>query len=142
MIEDFFPGCALYRHPVHADPRGKLIALEQMRTVPFDIARVYYLFANATGQERGFHAHRALHQWAVCVSGSCRILVDDGRKRHDILLDSPELGLHLGPMIWHEMRDFSPDSVLLVLASAHYDEADYLRDYDEFLALVRHETRA
>lgn len=127
--------CALYRHPARIDPRGSLVAIEGGSDIPFEIARVYYLFGIGSGAERGFHAHRALDQWAVCVAGSCLVTVDDGRERQDIRLHSPDLGLRIGPMVWHEMRDFSPDCVLMVLAAAPFDEADYIRDYQQFLSL-------
>ena len=86
---------------------------------------------------RGFHAHRLLEQYAVCLAGSCTFDLDDGRTRDSVVLAGPEQGLYMAPMLWHEMRDFSPDCVLAVLASAPYDEADYIRDHDEFLALTR-----
>lgn len=140
MPTPIFPNCALHRQRVIADDRGRLIALEGGKDLPFEIARAYFLFGTAAGVTRGFHAHKQLHQWAVSVSGSCVMTVDDGTRRQDIVLDAPELGLHVGPMIWHEMRAFSPDCVLLVLASAHYDEADYIRRYDAFIDLVRMET--
>lgn len=141
-LNDFFPGCRLVRHAAHVDARGGLVALESGRDVPFAIARAYYLFGQDAANERGFHAHRALDQWAVCVVGACTVRIDNGRAAHDVLLDSPDLGLHLGPMIWHEMRGFRPGTVLLVLASTPYDEADYIRNRSEFDALVEAATRA
>ena len=118
------------------DERGSLAVMESNRDVPFGISRVYYMFGLAPGTERGFHAHRALDQWAVCVAGSCTMVLDDGVCRREVVLDSPNRGLHVPPMVWHEMRDFSPDAVLMVLASAPYDEADYIRDYPAFLAAL------
>lgn len=135
-LATYFPGCRLVRHAMHRDSRGGLVALQGGRDVPFAIARVYYLFGQEPATERGFHAHRALDQWAVCIAGACRVRVDDGHEGHVVTLDSPDLGLHLGPMIWHEMRDFRPGTVLMVLASAAYDEADYIRSRSEFDALV------
>lgn len=137
LLERLFENCALYRHPVIADDRGSLVALEGDRNLPFSIARVYFLYGTAADEARGFHAHRALHQWAVCVSGSCTIELDDGRDRREVRLDSPDKGLHIGAMLWREMRDFSPGAVLMVLASMPYDEADYIRSYDDFLAETR-----
>jgi hypothetical protein len=134
LLERLFANCALYRHEVIADGRGSLVALEGDRNLPFAIARVYYLYGGAEGAERGFHAHRALQQWAVCVSGACTIVVDDGAQRREVRLDSPDKGLLIGSMLWREMRDFTPGAVLMVLASMPYDEADYIRDYDTFLA--------
>ena len=120
----------------HGDSRGKLIALEEGADIPFPIKRVYYIYDTLPGVERGFHAHRELEQILVCVSGSCEITVDDGRERETIPLGKPSEGLYIGPGIWREMRDFSPGAVLLVLASLPYDEHDYIRDYDEFIAYV------
>ena len=122
---------------VKGDERGGLVAIEQLRDVPFAVARVYYLFGTVAGVTRGLHAHRALQQVVVAVRGSCTMLLDDGARRDDVRLDDPALGLTLPPMVWHEMSDFSDDCVLLVLADAPYDEADYIRDYNRFLELVR-----
>lgn len=118
------------------DNRGSLVALEANKTVPFDIKRVYYIFGTEMGVARGFHAHKALKQVAVCVTGSCRMLLDNGRHKEEVLLDSPTKGLVIEDLVWREMHDFTPDCVLLVLASEHYDEADYIRDYDDFLKEV------
>lgn len=119
--------------PPLGDERGSLVALEAGNTVPFDIKRVYYIFGTKEGVSRGFHAHKQLKQVAVCVTGKCRITLDDGRNKEEAWLDSPTKGLLIGDLIWREMHDFSEDCVLLVLASEHYDESDYIRDYDEFL---------
>lgn len=135
-ILQIFRKCSLHRHAPKSDERGGLIALEAERDVPFKIRRVYYLYGTKPGVPRGFHAHRALSQWVVCLSGACTVVVDDGRERREVRLDSPELGLYVGEMLWREMWHFSPGSVLMVLASAVYDEADYIRDYDAFLAEV------
>lgn len=121
---------------VIGDERGKLVALEGGKNIPFDIKRVYYLTGTVRGISRGFHAHRQLEQIAICVSGRCRMLMDDGVSREEVWLDAPNKAIRIGRMIWREMHDFSSDCVLLVLASEHYDEADYIRDYDEFLKLV------
>lgn len=137
LLERLFDNCALYRHQVIADDRGSLVALEGDRNLPFAIARVYYLFGGLAGADRGFHAHRALQQWAVCVAGACTILVDDGRERREVRMDGPDKGLLIGNMLWREMRDFTPGAVLMVLASMPYDEADYIRDYEDFLTEAR-----
>lgn len=114
------------------DERGSLIAIEAEKSVPFPVRRVYYLFATKEGVERGFHAHKALNQVAVAVTGSCEMVLDDGKFKATVLLDSSELGVLIGPEVWHYMRRFSSDCVLLVLADQHYDEGDYIRNYDEF----------
>ena len=122
---------------IKGDERGKLIAIEQFKNVPFVIKRVYYIFDTKSGVRRGYHAHKDLQQVAICVSGSCKFLLDDGRERvENIILDSPNKGLFIDKMIWREMYDFSEDCVLLVIASDYYDESDYIRDYDEFLRVV------
>jgi dTDP-4-dehydrorhamnose 3,5-epimerase-like enzyme len=118
--------------PPLGDDRGSLVALEANRTIPFDVKRVYYIFGTQPGVSRGFHAHRALKQVAVCVTGKCRMVLDDGQRREEVLLDSPTKGLLIGDLVWREMHDFSPDCVLLVLASEHYSETDYIRSYEEF----------
>jgi dTDP-4-dehydrorhamnose 3,5-epimerase-like enzyme len=120
--------------PPLGDDRGSLVALEGGKTVPFAIERVYYLFGTGRGVSRGHHAHRKLQQVAVCVTGHCRMSLDNGVQREEVLLDSPTRGLVIRSMVWREMCDFSPDCVLLVLASEHYDESDYIRDYGRFMA--------
>ena len=119
--------------PVLGDRRGSLIAIEGGNTVPFDVKRVYYIFGTQPGVERGFHAHVALRQLAVCVAGSCEMILDDGRTRTVHKLDRPDIAISIEPMIWHEMRHFSDDAILLVLADQIYDEADYIRNYNDFL---------
>ncbi len=122
--------------PLLGDDRGSLCVIEGQRDTDFPIARVYYIFGTQAGVARGFHAHRALQQLAVCVSGSCTMTLDDGRDRRSFVLDRPDMGVTIGPMIWREMHDFSDDAVLMVLADQQYDEADYIRNYDEFLVMV------
>lgn len=122
--------------PPLGDERGSLVALEAKRNVPFDIKRVYYIFGTQKGIARGFHAHKNLKQVAVCIAGKCRMVMDDGRKKESIWLDSPTQGI-LITTEWHEMHDFSQDCVLLVLASEHYDESDYIRDYEDFIKIAR-----
>jgi dTDP-4-dehydrorhamnose 3,5-epimerase-like enzyme len=114
------------------DERGSLIAIEAEKSVPFSVRRVYYIFGTKVGVERGFHAHKALNQVAVAVTGSCEMVLDDGETETTVLLDSSERGVLIEPKVWHYMKNFSPDCVLLVLADQHYDEADYIRNYGEF----------
>jgi dTDP-4-dehydrorhamnose 3,5-epimerase-like enzyme len=128
--------CFLHYHQVRRDARGSLLALEATEAIPFPISRVYFLYDTPLGKQRGFHAHRRLEQWAVCVAGGCTMILDNGRQRSEVRLDSPEKGLHVGAMIWRELKDFSPGAVLMVLASEPYEEADYIRDYESFLALA------
>lgn len=123
--------------PIIGDNRGSLIALETFQNIPFDIKRVYYIFDTLSGVSRGFHAHRDLKQILICVKGSCRILLDDGKHKKSIILDNPQTGLFIEDLVWREMHDFSEDCVLLVLASEYYDESDYIRNYDIFLERVK-----
>ncbi|WP_335342673.1 FdtA/QdtA family cupin domain-containing protein [Acinetobacter schindleri] len=123
--------------PPLGDERGSLVALETGKTVPFDIKRVYYIFATQKDVARGFHAHKDLKQIVVCVTGKCRMILDDSKVRQEIWLDSPTKGLLISDLVWREMHDFSEDCVLLVLASEHYDESDYIRDYEDFIKIAR-----
>lgn len=115
------------------DGRGSLVAIEGSTTIPFDIKRVYYIFGTESTVSRGFHAHINLRQVAVCVAGSCRMLLDDGKQKTNVWLNTPDKGVIIDRLVWHEMHEFSSDCVLLVLASDHYDENDYLRKYEQFL---------
>ncbi|MDN2479988.1 sugar 3,4-ketoisomerase [Vibrio agarivorans] len=121
---------------VIGDDRGSLVALEANKNIPFDIKRVYYLFGMQSDLPRGFHAHKELIQVAVCVSGSCDILMDNGKDKGVVKLNSPSQGLVIDVMQWHEMSNFSDDCVLMVIASDLYDESDYIRNYDDFLREV------
>ena len=121
----------------HGDERGKLIALEALTDlVPFEVKRVYYIFDTTPGTVRGNHAHKDLRQLLVCVSGACTIACEmpDGTKSEH-RLDWPDRGLLIEGLVWRQMKEFSKDAVLLVLASEHYDENDYIRDYSEFKRL-------
>ena len=126
--------CRLIDLPAVTDPRGDLTAIEGGRHVPFDIARVYYLYNVPVDAVRGGHAHRELEQVIFALSGSFRILVDDGRERDTFWLRNPRQGLHVPKMIWREMDGFSQGAVAMVLASRPYEEDDYFRDYGGFLA--------
>ena len=119
------------------DERGSLIAIENGYNTPFEIKRVYYIFDTQPGVQRGFHAHIALKQIAIAVKGRCTFVMDDGVTRTEVTLDNPNQGLMIEGLIWREMKDVSPDCVLLVLASEHYNESDYIRNYDDFLDKAR-----
>lgn len=125
-----------YHFPPHGDDRGQLIAIEEQKDLPFDIKRVYYIYDTLPGVRRGYHAHQNLQQILVCVSGSCKIHLDDGHDTAEVVLDDPTKGLYISNDMWREMYDFVPGTVLLVLASEYYDEADYIRNYEDFLKLV------
>ncbi|MBU3712522.1 MAG: WxcM-like domain-containing protein [Limnohabitans sp.] len=119
--------------PKIADPRGNLTFIEGHRHIPFDIQRVYYLYDVPGGAERGGHAHKALHQLIIAMSGSFDVVLNDGKDQKRIHLNRSYVGLYVCPMIWRELDNFSSGSVCMVLASNVYDESDYYRDYTEFL---------
>ncbi|AKT40696.1 sugar 3,4-ketoisomerase [Chondromyces crocatus] len=123
--------------PSHRDPRGLLGFVEGSRDIPFAIRRVYYICQVPPGTERGGHAHRRLEQLFIPLAGSFRMRLDDGETQHDLLLDSPTRALHLSPILWRELYDFSPGAACLILASEPYDEAEYIRDHETFLAATR-----
>lgn len=114
------------------DERGQLSVLESPKNIPFPIKRVYYLTNTKSDVARGFHAHKKLEQVAVCVSGRCRMILDNGHEKESVWLDSPNKAIRIEAMVWHEMHEFSEGCVLLVLASDLYDESDYIRDYLAF----------
>ena len=122
--------------PVISDEDGTLSFIEGNKDIPFKIARVYYLCDIPKDMERGKHAHRALEQILVAPTGQLEIFLDDGKNQEVILLNSPRQGLYIPSLIWRELRHFSKDAVCLVLASAAYDEADYIRSYDSFIKTV------
>ena len=123
------------------DERGSLIAIEEGYNAPFEIKRVYYIFDTKEGVERGFHAHINLKQICIAVKGSCTFVLDDGEKREEIKLTNPNQGLYIEGLIWREMKEFSEDCVIVVLASEHYDESDYIRIYDNFLEEVNNASK-
>lgn len=125
-----------YMFQQHGDDRGQLVSLEEFNDIPFEIKRVYYMYDTGKGVRRGFHAHKNLKQILICIHGSCKILLDNGTEKKIVLLEKPYEGLYVSNDMWREMYDFSPDTVLLVLASAYYDESDYIRKYDDFLNYI------
>lgn len=125
------------KFPTYTNETGTLSFFESERHIPFDIRRVYYIYDVQGNSRRGFHAHRDLQQVLFCIHGSCKLLLDNGSEQVNVLLDDPAEGLLIENPIWREMYDFSPGAVLLVMASQYYDEADYIRAYDEFLAFLK-----
>ncbi|MED4599481.1 FdtA/QdtA family cupin domain-containing protein [Paenibacillus validus] len=115
------------------DERGYLSVIEGNLTIPFEIKRVFYIYGTKEGIRRGFHAHYKTRQVLVCVSGRCKIFLDNSKRKDVVELNTQTKMLLLEPEDWHEMYDFSDDCVLLVLASHHYDPQDYIRDYELFL---------
>ena len=129
-------GVFLHRMNRASDIRGSLTVGEFERTVPFPVKRYFMVFDVPSMETRGEHAHRECHQFLICVRGSCAVVADDGKSRQEFLLDRPDLGIHLPPMVWGIQYKYSADAVLLVFASHYYDSADYIRDYSEFKRLV------
>lgn len=126
----------LYDFKVRGNHEGRLVALEKGEDFPFDIKRVYYIWGTDKNVVRGKHAHRKLEQMIICTSGSCDFILDNGKVRQTVHLDNPAQGLYIKHNIWREFTNFSPDCVVMVLASEHYDETDYIRNYEEFLKEV------
>lgn len=125
--------CQIIELPKIHEPRGNLTFIEGGVHVPFDIQRVYYLYDVPGGSERGGHAHKQLHQFIVAMSGSFDIVLDDGQNKKRVHLNRSYNGLYVCPMIWRELDNFSSGSVCMVLASTKYEEADYFREYAEFM---------
>ena len=126
------PGVTLIRLPRIDDARGQLSFGEIGKHLPFLVKRYFLVFGVSTQHVRGEHPHKALHQFFTCVHGSCHLMIDDGKNRQELALDSPSFGVHVSPMIWSVQYKYSSDAVLLVLASECYDPDDYIRDYAEF----------
>lgn len=129
--------CRVIDLPKISDPRGNLTFIENSHHIPFDIQRVYYLYDVPGGSDRGSHAHKNLHQFIVAMSGSFDIELDDGRNKKRFHLNRSHYGLYVCPMMWRQLDNFSSGAVCMVLASDMYNENDYLREYDAFLAAVK-----
>lgn len=121
---------------VHGDKRGSLVAIEHNIDIPFNVLRTYYIYGTKKNISRGLHAHKKLKQILIAVSGSMSITCEYKNKKEYYRLNSPEKGILIEGMVWREMFDFSPDCVLLVLANEHYNEQDYIRNYEEFLCIT------
>lgn len=129
--------CQIIELPKISDPRGNLTFLEGKNHVPFEIKRIFYLYDIPTGESRGAHAHKELHQFLICLSGSFDIHLDDGFSKKIVHLNRPWQGFYIPPMIWAAEVNFDPGSICLVMASAHYNELDYIRDYTQFINLTK-----
>lgn len=123
--------------PLLGDERGGLVSFESEKNIPFEVKRVYCIYSPKDGKSRGFHAHKKLKQVAVCINGSCKFILDNGKSKAEVVLDSPSKGLLIDSFVWREMYDFSDDCVLMVLADQYYDESDYVREYSAFLKMVK-----
>ncbi len=131
------PGVKLIELPLIVDLRGSLSFGEIKQHLPFSPKRYFIVFDVSSAEVRGEHAHKELHQFLICINGSCAVVVDDGESREEIILNRPNIGLHIPPMIWATQYKYTKDAVLLVLASDVYLAEDYIRDYDEFLSLIK-----
>ena len=130
-------GARLVRQHAVFEARGNLTVGEIGKGLPF-VPRRFFVISSVPGEDiRGEHAHRELHQLLLCLAGSVVVDVDDGERRRTVVLDCPQVGLHLEPMVWASQHQYTADAVLLVLASREYDPADYIREYGEFLAARR-----
>jgi len=125
--------CLLIELPKITDPRGNLSFIEGGQQIPFDIKRVYYLYDVPGGSDRGSHAHKNLHQFIIAMSGSFDVVLDDGKEKKRFHLNRSYNGLYVCPMMWRNLDNFSSGSVCMVLASEHYSEVDYIRDYADFI---------
>lgn len=130
-------GVTVYEMPLIEDMRGSLTFAEYGDLLPFVPKRYFLVFDVPSKDVRGEHAHKTLHQFLICIKGTCSLVVDDGVNREEIVLNQPSLGVHLPPLVWGIQYKYSPDAVLLVLASDVYDADDYIRDYDTFLEIVK-----
>ncbi|SFA97028.1 sugar 3,4-ketoisomerase [Clostridium frigidicarnis] len=126
----------LYNFKEIGDYRGVLVPIEQLKNIPFEIKRIYYMYDTKKEIVRGKHAHKTLQQILICINGQCKVLLDDGKEKSVVNLDRRNLGLYIGPNTWREMFEFSEEAVLVVLASDYYKEEDYIRDYNKFLESV------
>lgn len=129
--------CKIVDLPKITDHRGNLTFIESGRHIPFDIKRTYYLYDVPGGAARAAHGHRNLHQLMISMSGSFDVTLDDGHEKKVFQLNRSYYGLYIPPMMWRDLDNFSSGAVCMVLASDYYDESDYFRNYNEFLAAVR-----
>jgi uncharacterized RmlC-like cupin family protein len=129
--------CRLVHLPVVADPQGNLAFAEAEENVPFPIARVYYVYDIPASAKRGGHAHSQLEQVVFCLAGAMEMVVEDGRDCRTFRLQDPREGLYLPPMVWQDIGGFAEGTVYMVLASARFDESEYIRDHDAYLAAVQ-----
>lgn len=136
-LETNVRGVTLHRLPLAQDIRGDLSFGEFPKNIPFDPKRYFVVFNVPSEKTRGEHAHHVCKQFLLCVKGSCAVVVDDGENRTEVLLDSPEYGVYIPPLVWGIQYKYSSDAVLLVFASEYYEASDYIRDYSEFMTCVK-----
>jgi len=137
VINTEVKGVTVHRLPLVTDLRGSLSVGEIGQHIPFEVQRYFLVFDVPSAETRGEHAHRECHQFLICVAGKVAVVADDGKHRQEVVLDKPNLGIHLPPLTWGIQYKYSADAVLLVLASHHYSSTDYIRNYDEFLQCIK-----
>lgn len=125
--------CSLFKFLSIKGNYGNLTPIEEVFDIPFEIKRIYYISKVPQGVSRGFHAHRRLHQVLICINGSVKIKLKNPKEESEVILNDSAKGLYIGPYVWREMYDFSEDAILLVLASDHYNENDYIRNFDFYM---------
>ena len=128
--------CSLIYLPQVGNRNGHITPINNKKEIPFDVKRVFYLYDIPGGESRGAHAHKECHQFLIAASGAFEVLLDDGRTKRQVMLNRPDIGLHVAPGIWASEINFSSGSICLVLASHNYDEGDYIRNYNEFLSFI------
>ena len=133
--------CPVLQFSDLGDERGKLVVIEGGQSIPFDIKRIFYIYESDATVVRGQHANRNSEFVLVNVAGQSKVRITDGTEEFVVELNKPMMGVYIPQMIWKDMYDFSPDSVLLVLASTHYDAQEYIRDYNEYLEIIKNEKK-
>jgi dTDP-4-dehydrorhamnose 3,5-epimerase-like enzyme len=129
-------GYKMIEFPQLGDERGQLVVVEQLKEVPFEMKRIFYIYGTKEKVVRGQHANRFSQFFLINLNGNCKVKVDDGRNQEVIILDKPHTGVYLDKMVWKDMYDFSPDSILLVISSELYDKTEYITDYGQFIQEV------
>lgn len=128
--------CPILQFADLGDERGKLVVIEGEQSIPFAIKRVFYIYGSDSSVVRGQHANRESEFVLINVAGKSKVRITDGKEEYIVELDKPMMGVYIPKMIWKDMYDFSPDSVLLVLASTHYNGTEYIRDYNEYIKIL------
>lgn len=137
LAKPIVEGVSLTKLKFVSDLRGDLSVTDVEKEIPFEVKRIFWVYNVPSERVRGSHVHRQLHEFLICMKGSVSVVVDDGNCREELILNDPSVGLHLPPIVWRTLYKYSPDAVLLVLASHEYDPSDYIRDYEEFLTSVQ-----
>jgi hypothetical protein len=137
MIKPTVFDCSLIYLPQVGNRNGYITSINNQKEIPFSVKRVFYLYDIPGGESRGAHAHKECHQFLIAASGSFEVLLDDGKTKRQLMLNRPDIGLHIAPGVWASEINFSSGSICLVLASHTYDEDDYIREYHDFLNYIK-----